>query len=244
MTKIDINCDLGEGVGNEAVLMPLISSCNIACGGHAGDISSMETVVDLAIAHKVKMGAHPSFPDRENFGRKVITMPPEALYNSIYQQIESLRTVLNEQNQQLHHIKPHGALYNLAVVDENIAAIIVEVVKHFGKDVFLYVPFQSVISEIAIKEGVQVKFEAFADRNYNQDLTLVSRTEDNALIQDSEEMFQHVYQMVFRGKVTAINGVEVELKVDTFCVHGDGENVVRNLKDLILKLKQKNVEIF
>lgn len=244
MNKIDINCDLGEGIGNETLLMPLISSCNIACGGHAGDVSTMKAVVELAKVNNTKIGAHPSFPDRENFGRTVIKMSPEALHNSIYQQIDSLRVILREQNSQLHHIKPHGALYNLAAIDEHTASIIVDVVKRFGKDVFLYVPFQSVISKIAIKEGVQVKFEAFADRNYNQDLTLVSRSEENALIQDSETMFHHIYQMIFNGKVTAINGVEVALKVDTFCVHGDGENVIENLKDLIAKLKQKNIETF
>ncbi|MEH6536138.1 MAG: 5-oxoprolinase subunit PxpA [Psychroserpens sp.] len=243
VNKIDINCDLGEGMGNEALLMPLISSCNIACGGHAGDTSTMETVVTLAKDYKVKIGAHPSFPDQENFGRKVLKMTSELLHNSIYEQIDNLKTILDKQNVPLHHIKPHGALYNLAAVDENTASIIVDVVKRFGNEIFLYVPFQSIISETASKEGLQVKFEAFADRNYNQDLTLVSRTEEHAVIHDSEAMFQHMYPMIIDGKVTAINGVEVELKADTFCVHGDGEDVVKNLKDLIVKLRKNNIEI-
>lgn len=243
MNKIDINCDLGEGLDNEQLLMPLISSCNIACGGHAGNQSTMNTVVELAKMHKVKIGAHPSFPDRENFGRKIVEISPEALHQSVYEQVLSLKVILKEQNSQLHHIKPHGALYNLAAIDRVTAGLIVDVVKRIGDNIYLYVPFRSVISEIAIKENVQVKFEAFADRNYNTDLTLVPRTEANALIQDGESMFQHIFQMISKGKVTTINGVEVELKADTFCVHGDGKNVEENLKYLVARLKEKNIKI-
>jgi UPF0271 protein len=241
--NIDINCDLGEGLGNEPMLMPLLSSCNIACGGHAGDTMTMETVVALAQTHNVKIGAHPSFPDREHFGRNAMDISEKALKDSLYDQINSLKLILDKKQLKLHHIKPHGALYNLASVDSNIAMIVVQVVKRFGDNVVLYAPYQSVISKIARSEGVKVKFEAFADRNYNQDLTLVSRTEKNALIHDSEMIFQHIYHMIFNGKVATINGVEVALKADTFCVHGDHKNVVNNLKNLVAKLKQHHIEI-
>ncbi|MDG5491815.1 5-oxoprolinase subunit PxpA [Psychroserpens sp. SPM9] len=243
MYKIDLNCDLGEGVGNEALLMPLLSSCNIACGGHAGNVSTMETVTALANRYQVKIGAHPSFPDQENFGRKIIKMSQKDLQDSIYSQVQGLKIILDKQDLPLHHIKPHGALYNLAAIDEETATAIVKVVKRFGPHVFLYTPYQSVVSQIAVSAGVKVKFEAFADRNYNDDLTLVSRTKTQALIHDSETMFRHIYQIVLNEKVTTINGVEVTLKADTFCVHGDGENVVENLTDLILKLKQNMIEI-
>lgn len=241
MTKIDINCDLGEGFGNEALLMPFLSSCNIACGGHAGNELTMETVSDLAVKYQVNIGAHPSFPDRQNFGRQFMSLSSEDLKESLVHQIHTLKHILDKKKVKMHHIKPHGALYNSAVTNKGIATSIVEVIKTIDPNLILYAPYKSVIAEIAIQHGIQVMFEAFADRNYNDDLTLVSRTHENALIQDSDAILKHVSQMIFHGKVTAINGVEVDLKADTFCVHGDGKNVVDNLKYLVTHLKQHNV---
>lgn len=241
--KIDINCDLGEGVGNEAVLMPLISSCNIACGGHAGDLDTMTKVVNLAKINTVNIGAHPSFPDKENFGRSVITMSANDLFDALTIQIESLKAIVEVHKLKLHHVKPHGALYNLASVDAAIATVIINVIKSIDKDLVLYAPFQSVISKIAMREGLKVMFEGFADRNYNKDLTLVSRAEPNALIHDPIMMFEHVYNMISCGNVTTRDGVEVPLKVDTFCMHGDEKNVAYNLQFLIKKLASKNIEI-
>lgn len=243
MIKIDINCDLGEGIGNEALLMPYLSSCNIACGGHAGNELIMNTVSELAIKHHVKIGAHPSFPDREHFGRKYMSLSSEALQESLSHQIYALKLILDKKNVRMHHVKPHGALYNSAVTDPSIAISIVDVIKTIDQDLILYAPYESVISEIAKQNGIQVMFEAFADRNYNDDLTLVPRGKENALIQDSNAMLKHVSRMIFHGKVTAINGVEVDLKADTFCVHGDGRNAVENLKYLVTHLKQHNVKI-
>ncbi|WP_460219117.1 5-oxoprolinase subunit PxpA [Psychroserpens sp. MEBiC05023] len=243
MITIDINCDLGEGLGNESLLMPLISSCNVACGGHAGTKDTMAAVVMMAKAYSVKVGAHPSFPDKENFGRKRLHMNPETLFDSIYEQVCNLKIVLDHKDMALHHIKPHGALYNLAAIDKKTAHIIIEATKQFGDGIFLYVPYRSMIAKIAQKEGVKIKYEAFADRNYNEDLTLVPRHENDALIQDSKSMFQHVFKMISEGKVRTKNGVEVMLKSDTFCVHGDGENVVENLRDLIAQLKDNNIGI-
>ncbi|WP_299335436.1 5-oxoprolinase subunit PxpA [uncultured Psychroserpens sp.] len=243
MITIDVNCDLGEGTGNEAFIMPLISSCNIACGGHAGDRSTMETVVGLAKKYAVKIGAHPSFPDQPNFGRKVMNISAENLSNSLVEQINALRQILNAEGLELHHIKPHGALYNLAAVDANTASIIVDVIIKIDASTALYAPFGSVISKIATEKGLKVVFEAFADRNYNQDLTLVSRANNDALIDDPEIMFHHVSRMILDKKVTTLNGEEVAIKADTFCVHSDGRNVVKNLESLIFKLKQNNIEI-
>ncbi|TXD84188.1 5-oxoprolinase subunit PxpA [Subsaximicrobium wynnwilliamsii] len=240
-SSIDINCDLGEGMGNEASIMPLISSCNIACGAHAGDLATMETVVDLAQRHQVKIGAHPSFPDKANFGRKVMQIPAEELRKSLTFQIESLMTILKQKNGNLHHVKPHGALYNLAAKDEATAKVVVEVVKGFGGNFILYAPYQSVIAKVAKAQGVPVMFEAFADRHYNADLSLVARTHEQALIHNPDEMFAQVYRMVSEGKVRTRDGVEVSMKADTFCVHGDGKNVVENLEHLRTKLMAHHI---
>ena len=244
MTKyIDINCDLGEGLDNEDLLMPFLSSCNIACGGHAGDIETMKRVSKLAEKHKIKIGAHPSFPDKENFGRRSIEMSSSDLFNVIDEQIKALIAVLKSMNLKLHHVKPHGALYNLATTDEKTAQIIIDVVKSLDNNVILYAPFQSMMSKIGIANGLQVMFEGFADRNYNEDLTLISRQNRDAIIHKKEAVFEHVFRMVSQGNVRTKNGVEVALKVDTICVHGDHENVVENLKYLTQKLEQNSIKI-
>jgi len=241
--KVDINCDVGEGIGNESELMPYISSCNIACGGHTGDTNSMQAVVKIARENNVKIGAHPSFPDKENFGRKVMDMTCAALFQSLKDQIGSLMSVMRKEHEQLHHVKPHGALYNLVTVDEESATVVVEVMKRFHLPLKLYVPFGSVIAEIAENENIPITYEAFADRNYNSDLTLVSRQKDNALITDSKIIFEHVYRMITERKVRSIQGVEVEIKADTFCVHGDNPKAIELVKNLAKELTDNNVKI-
>jgi len=241
--KVDINCDVGEGIGNEAELMPYISSCNIACGGHVGDENSMREVVRLAKKHNVKIGAHPSFPDKDNFGRKIMDMSCAALFQTLEDQISALKSVMRKEYEQLHHVKPHGALYNLAAVDEETAMVVVEVMKRFHLPLKLYVPFGSVIADIAMNENIPITYEAFADRNYNVDLTLVSRKEDNALITDSNEIFDHVYRMIHERKVRSLDGVEVEIKAETFCVHGDNPKAIELVKKLTKELRDNNVKI-
>ena len=243
MKRIDINCDLGEGIGNEAELMQYLSSCNIACGGHAGDEQTMRQVARLANTHNVKIGAHPSFPDREHFGRIVMHMPLETLRASLIEQIETFQQILKEEGLQLHHIKPHGALYNLAAKDAETAKVIVEVVIQIDLNLVLYVPYNSVIAEVALANRIKIAYEAFMDRNYNDDLSLVSRQQSNALITDSDQMCEHVLQMVTSEKVKTISGKLVTIKADTFCVHGDGEDVVSNLKLVTEKLLRHNIEI-
>jgi UPF0271 protein len=240
---VDINCDVGEGFANEAQLMPFISSCNIACGGHAGDRETMLQVVKLAKIHKVNIGAHPSFPDKENFGRQVIDISCADLYTSLKQQIRSLVSVLREEHLTLHHIKPHGALYNLAAIDEKTAKVVIEVVKSIALPLYLYAPYGSVIAELALKEKIPLTYEAFADRNYNEDLTLVSRSQENAIILDPDKVFEHVYHMMYHQKVKTINGVEVALKADTFCVHGDHPKAVILVKKLYEKLREHQIFI-
>lgn len=240
---IDINADLGEGIGNEAQLMPLISSCNIACGGHAGDEYLMRTVVKLAKQHRVKIGAHPSFPDTENFGRVPMDMPCAALFKSVEDQINALIDVLNEERATLHHVKPHGALYNMAAKDERIATIIVEVMKSMHLPVNLYVPYKSVIAAIAIQNKIPITYEAFADRNYNDDLTLVSRNKENAVLNDEDAVFQHVFKMISEGKVKTITGKDINIEAQTFCVHGDNPKAIGLLNRLKSTLESKGIRI-
>ncbi|MBT8259514.1 MAG: 5-oxoprolinase subunit PxpA [Bacteroidia bacterium] len=239
----DMNADVGEGIGNEAELMPYLSSCNIACGGHAGDDESMEMVIRLAKQHKVKIGAHPSYPDPENFGRKDMDIPCAALYSSIKGQIKALMRILRQERAQLHHIKPHGALYNRAAVDCDTATIILEAIKSIPMPVKLYVPFGSVIARQAQEEGIRITYEAFADRNYRDDLTLVPRSEPDALITDLDEMAEHVLTMIKRGVVRTINGNEIEIQAQTFCVHGDNPKALKLLKGLRQILDDQQVKI-
>lgn len=241
--KIDINADVGEGFNNETQLMPYLSSCNIACSGHAGDFKSMTKVVKLAKKHNVKVGAHPSFPDKANFGRKEIDISSEELFKSLKSQIEDLLKIVTSENLKLHHIKPHGALYNLAAKNETIAKTIVDVLDSFPENLKLYASPKSVISEVAKSRHIEVVFEGFADRNYNEDLSLVSRQNSDALITKKETVFEHVFNMISNQKVKTISGVEVEFFVDTVCVHGDTENAQEILRYLYGNLKKKNIEI-
>jgi len=241
--RVDINCDVGEEIGNDLELMPYISSCSVACGGHAGNSLTMTETVKLAMQHSVKVGAHPSFPDRENFGRKVILMPLYELQYSLENQMKELMNILGELGGELHHVKPHGALYNLAAVDVQVANVVINAVKNTAGDVFLYVPYNSVIQNLALKKGMKIKVEAFADRNYNSDLTLVPRNKAEALIIDEDVIVPHLLQMLIKQKVTTIDGVEVGIKADTFCVHGDNPNVVNLLKNISKKLSENGVEI-
>ena len=241
--KIDINVDVGEGVGNESQLMPYISSCNIACGGHAGNIETMRSVVKLAKAYDVKIGAHPSFPDRKNFGRASMEIPSKVLYISIKSQIRNLLNVLKEEHAKLYHIKPHGALYNLAIVDKKIANIIIEAIKSIALPIKLYVPYKSIIADLARENNIFTIYEAFADRNYNENLTLVSRNNHKALIKDEMVLFNHVYKMITTKKVKSVVGTEIPIQADTFCVHGDNPEAVNLVKHLRAKLEEKGIKI-
>jgi len=231
---IDLNADLGEGLENEKVLMPYLSSCNIACGGHAGNEHTMLSAVNLAKKYNVKIGAHPSFPDRENFGRKLMVMRPEDLKDSLVKQVTTFLTIAGSQNAICHHVKPHGALYNLAARDESLAQVIAEVVKQFGLGLKLYAPYESAMAKVAINHDIEVVLEAFADRNYNSDLGLVSRQSPNALITSPKLVLKHIKQIVLNQKVKTIDGVEVRLKAKTFCIHGDQENALDILRYLSL----------
>ena len=232
MSKIDVNCDVGEGLNNEAELMPYIQSCNIACGGHAGNEKTMREVVLLTKKYNVKLGAHPSYPDKENFGRKTMVLEPDELKRILQKQINLLLQIIGEQEVTLNHIKPHGALYNDIAKNDELSLIFLDAIKPYKNEVKLYVPYNSAIEKNALKNGFSIIYEAFADRNYNEDLSLVSRKENNALMTNPKAILQHVSEMVNTQKVTTVTGKKVFIKANTFCVHSDTENAIGIVKTL------------
>ncbi len=233
---IDINCDLGEGVGNEADVLPLVSSCNIACGGHAGDEATMKWVVSLAKKHHVKIGAHPSYPDTANFGRVSMELTPNELIASLRKQIAQLLSVCAQEGVKLHHIKAHGALYNDIAKGGDLAKVFLEAIAPYKVATFLYVPAESGLAQLAVKEGFKIKKEAFGDRNYNTDLSLVSRKKNNALIVQPQSVLEHVLRMVTDGKVLTASGTFEDIQADTYCIHGDTPNALQILTYLSNKL--------
>jgi len=233
MKSISINCDIGEGVGNEHEIMPFIQHCNIACGGHAGDSESMTEMVKLAVQNNVFIGAHPSYPDKVNFGRKSLVFDSERLIKSIRDQINHLIEVATIEGAKVTHIKPHGALYNDVAKDAILAKNFITAITPYKFEMALFVPFNSVIEMIAIENGFTILYEAFADRNYNNDLSLLNRKDNNALITDEQLVVEHVREMISTGRVNTVNNQKVEIKADIFCLHSDNKNAVSIVKELI-----------
>jgi UPF0271 protein len=221
-TSIDLNSDLGEGAGTDEQLMPLISSANIACGAHAGDEKTMRDTVALARRHNIAIGAHPGYPDRENFGRETMKMSHEELSEEVARQIRALRRI--DPDIKLSHVKAHGALYNEAWRDKDIAKAIVAGVKKVfpaPTDVALFAAPNSALAEIARREGVRVVREGFADRAYEKDGSLRSRKLAGALHTDPKIAARQALSFVREGGVRAHDGSFIKLAVDTLCLHGD-----------------------
>jgi|TARA_E500000178_G_scaffold123045_1_gene122966 UPF0271 protein len=229
---ININCDLGEGLNNEHIILPLIDSCNVACGGHAGDNASMIECVEISIRNKVKIGAHPSYPDKINFGRKKINIPPSELSISIISQIESLEAISNSYGVTLNHIKAHGALYNQMIIDADLSNFYLDTIEEFKNKYSIYVPYKSEIEKLALKRGFSIVYEVFGDRNYNDDLSLVSRDSENALITDPETVIEHINTIKETNTVKTINGNFQKIKFDTICIHSDTNNSIDILKKI------------
>ncbi|MGW9686421.1 5-oxoprolinase subunit PxpA [Flagellimonas sp. 2504JD1-5] len=241
--QIDINCDVGEGVGNEAELLPLINSCNIACGGHAGNFTSMRETIRMAKTHNVKIGAHPSYPDKVNFGRQVMSISNEDLKTSIQEQLANFDRALEFESAQLHHIKAHGALYNQVAKDVELAKLYLETIGSYRKSTYLYVPFGSEIAKLAMEKDFKIIYEAFADRNYNPDLSLVSRKLDGALLENPNQVLEHILSMITKGFVRTITGKSVPIQVDTLCVHGDTPSALQILTYLSQQLPNHGIQL-
>jgi len=234
---MDINCDLGEGLENDAQIMPYISSCNIACGAHAGDKKLMKTTVLLAKKYKVKIGAHPSFADRENFGRKEMHVPKDLLMEQIIDQISVLKEIVEKEGEVLHHVKSHGALYNMAAKDKGIANVIIEAVQSFDTGLILYVPFRSVIAKELLNRKLPFYYESFADRMYLDDLSLMSRKETGSVIENPQRVIKRVKQLIDLGTIKTYQGNNIKIESDTVCVHGDHPNAVQIVKSLSTLIK-------
>jgi len=237
--QCDINCDMGEGIGSPAcmaqsgrdeLIMPYITSANIACGYHAGDEETMRQTVLLAKKYKVKIGAHPSFNDKENFGRSEIKITPEIVYDMVRQQIIDLQKITTDNNTTLHHVKPHGALYNMAARDKQLATAIARAVYEINSDLVLYGLSNSHLITEAKAIGLNTANEVFADRTYRDDGSLTPRSQPNALIENINDSLLQVMMMVKHQKVKTISGKEIPITAETICIHGDGKNAVEFVK--------------
>src|SRR5690242_2028661 len=250
MTRIDLNCDMGElpeaiADGTQEALLRSITSANVACGGHAGDERTMRTTIEQALEAGVAVGAHPGYPDRENFGRLELKMPAEAVANSIYEQVLALAEVAAKCGTKLVHVKPHGALYNQAVKDRGLAEAIAQGVAKFSKDLVLMGLAGSPMLDVFREAGFAVAAEAFADRRYEPDGTLRSRKFEDALIRNPEEAAWQALGIAERGVVIASDGSEVAVAAQTLCIHGDtpgapkiAETVARTLREAGVTLNQ------
>ena len=241
--QIDLNCDLGEGYPHDAELMKYISSANIACGGHFGDSESMRRTVELAIQNGVAIGAHPSYPDRENFGRTSMNIGFSELSDSIVSQIDGLRIIARECGSDIVHIKPHGALYNDSANDRAPAAMIAECVANYDNSLVLFGLANSISLEEGKRAGLRICGEAFADRTYGADGKLTSRTVANAFVNNSDIALSNVIQLIEHNTLTATTGEVVTINAETICIHGDGPKAVEFASRLYNGLTEVNIAI-
>jgi 5-oxoprolinase (ATP-hydrolysing) subunit A len=243
MKMIDLNCDMGEGLPNDALIMPYVSSVNIACGYHAGDEKTMWDTVELAAKHQVAVGAHISFLDRENFGRTETAWDPEELYDLLTQQLILIGDLTQEFDQAFHHVKPHGALYNMSARDPELASLIARVVFDYNPKLILYGLSGSHSVAQAKEEGLEVANEVFADRTYQDNGSLTPRTQPGALIENTDQVVAQVMQMITKGNVTSLSGKQIPIVAETVCIHGDGKNAIEFARSVHVKLKENNFPI-
>jgi UPF0271 protein len=229
-TSIDLNCDLGEGMGHDADIIPYITSANVSCGVHAGDAETILETIRLCHSHQVAIGAHPSFDDREHFGRREFNLTEIELTALVQRQLHTMQAFGKRLGFPLTHVKPHGALYNLSAKDANTARIIAHAIKANDPSLVLYGLSGSASIKAGRDAGLQVANEVFADRTYQADGSLTPRSQPHALITDLEMAASQVLQIVTEGFVTAVDGSHVPLDADTICIHGDGPNAVAIVK--------------
>lgn len=240
---VDLNADLGEASGHDDELFELISSANIATGFHAGEPGSIFESVRAAREKGVAVGAHPSFDDRENFGRKKIRVPVAQLFAQLVYQIGAFHSLALTAGARARHVKPHGALYNMAVRDEEMADAIAHAVLAVDPALILFAPAHSAMERAGERAGLQVAREIFADRNYLNDGWLVPRTRPDALLHDPKEAAERVLRMLREGKVRSVEGSDVGVRGDTICVHGDTPGAVEFARELRKRLEQEGVRI-
>jgi len=246
--SIDLNADMGESfgawhMGDDAALMPWITSANVASGFHAGDWSTIEATVALAVKHGVAIGAHPSLPDLQGFGRRSMQVTEDEVYQMTLYQAGAVRAFAEAGAGRLHHVKAHGALYNMAAKDAALSRGLVRAVKALGDQVQIYVLAGSLMETIAREAGLITRCEVFADRRYMPDGTLAPRNRPDALITDESQAVTQVLRMVQEGSLLAVDGSVVAVKADTVCIHGDKPTAVPFVKALRDVLQQAQVQV-
>ena len=243
LEKIDLNCDMGEGYATDALIMPLISSANIACGYHAGGGELMRQTIRLALQHGVAIGAHPSFEDKEGFGRREMHLSSDEIYQIVLDQVNIMRKAAAEEGAKLHHIKPHGALYNVAAKDAIIADAISRAIKAIDASLVLYGLPNSASERSAAQYGLQFYREVFSDRTYTDEGLLTPRGNNNAIIETVEQSIEQVLQIILQETLQSTTGSVISIKADTVCIHGDGENAVAFAQEINKALSQNKITI-
>lgn len=243
MMRIDLNADLGEGAASDAELLTLVSSANIACGFHAGDASTMLTCVRAALINGVAVGAHPSFPDRENFGRTAMQLPPETVYAQALYQIGALSAIVQAEGGVLRHVKPHGMLYNQAAKDPALADAIAKAVFDVNPALILVGLAGSELIRAGARHGLATRQEVFADRGYQPDGALVPRSQPNALITDEDQALAQTLEMVLRGRVRSVDGLWAKVTAETVCLHGDGAHALAFARRLRREFIAQGIQI-
>jgi UPF0271 protein len=247
MPRIDINCDMGESttlwrydLSKDLSLLQYISSMNLACGFHAGDAHTMHELVQAAMAAGVHIGAHPGFPDRADFGRTNMDLTPGQVYDIIIYQVGALTAFVKVQGGRLHHVKPHGALYNMAAKDPVIAAAICKAVYDLDKNLLLYGLSGSMLTAEAQRIGLRSYNEVFADRTYQDDGSLTSRKDPNAMHEGVDNVTDHVLNIVLHKVVVAVSGKKIPIVADTICIHGDGPHALAFARQINSMLSTQN----
>ena len=241
--NVDLNADLGEGCDNDQALLQLVSSANIACGFHAGDAQTMLQSVRWALQYGVAIGAHPSFPDRENFGRTAMQLPPETVYAQVVYQLGALAAIARAEGGKMVHVKPHGMLYNQAATDPALADAIARAVHSVDPALKLVGLAGSELIRAGARLGLATSQEVFADRRYQSSGNLVPRSQPDALIESDELALQQTLMMVQQQKVVSREGVAVPVQADTVCLHGDGEHALAFARSLREAFRQQNIQV-
>ncbi len=246
--EININCDLGEKSKHHSnihdpELLNIVNSANIACGYHAGDEETMREVIGISKKNGVSIGAHPSFNDPDNFGRKRMNLNSHEINKLIVDQYEILQKIASEHGEKVTHIKPHGALNNMACEDIDLATILAKTIYDIDKDLIYLVPTGSKMEEAALKFNMKIACEIFADRNYEEDGNLVSRAKSNALITDPDEAKLHVLKMVKNQALNCHTGKQIPCKIDSVCIHGDNESSLATAKIIRDNLVENGLQL-
>jgi UPF0271 protein len=248
MYKVDLNSDLGESFGNYTLgkdeeILKYITSANIACGWHAGDPIVMDETITIAKENTVGIGAHPGFLDKMGFGRREMNITPKALKNYIKYQLGALTAIAQAHNQKIQHVKPHGAMYNMAAKDETLATAVAEAVAEVNSEIILLGLANSELTKAGERAGLKVAHEVFADRAYEQDGTLVSRAKEGAVIHDVDTVADRILTMIKKQKVKTLDGQWIDIKADSICVHGDTKEALAFVRDIKNKLEADGIQI-